>query len=177
MAEERALEEEDFRGFLQRAKENDSTLTKINLNNLVGSKPEWMIELFEALESNTQVETVWLVNTGINGEGGKKLAELLKTNRTITNLNVETNKISGEAIRVIAEAIEVNSTLLEIKLTNQAQLPGNETERILAKAVDANKTLQRCTATLVDTGSRNTIDRAISRNKELARKARQAAKK
>jgi len=175
MAEE-APNEEVFRQILEKARNNDSSLDQINLNNLEngGSKPEWMNELLDALMANTHVTVVQLVNCNINNEGGKKIAELMTNNKAIVNLNLESNRIGPESMRLIAEGIEKNTTLVELKLTNQSAAVGNEAERILAKAIDINTTLQKCTLTLRDTASRNTIDRALTRNKEISRKARQA---
>jgi len=177
MAEEKGATEEDFKAKLALVKNNDSSLLVLNLNNLEGSKPEWGIELIDALCKNTHVQSVLLANCSISTEGGKRVANLLKTNATITELNLETNKIGADGIKAIAEALEANKTLKEIKLTNQSQNPGNEAERVLAKAVDSNTILQKCTITLNDTSSRNILDRAITRNREIARKARVAAKK
>jgi len=177
MAEEKVPTEEDFRAKLELVKNDDSSLLSLNLNNLQGSKPEWGIELIDALSKNTHVQSVLLANCNISNEGGKRVASLLKTNTSITELNLETNKIGADGIKAIAEALEANKTLKEIKLTNQSQNPGNEAERVLAKAVDLNTVLQKCTISLTDTSSRNIMDRAITRNREIARKARVAAKK
>jgi len=176
MAEEKSPTEEDYRKKLEQVKSNDSSLTNLNLNNLEGSKPEWMNDLIDALLANTHVQVVQLANCGVNNEGAKRLSELLHKNAVITELNVETNKIGADGIKAIAEALEANTALKEIKLTNQAQPAGNEAEQRLAKALDVNTTLQKCTITIKDTSSRNTLDRAITRNREIARKARQTKK-
>jgi len=157
-------------------KSNDPNLKDVNLNNLEGSKPEWMHDLLEALSTNTVCETVAIANCNINNEGGKKISDLLRSNTTITSLNIETNRIGADGIKAIVEALEVNATLKEIKITNQSTPAGNEVERLMAKCLEENKTLQKFSATIKDTASRNSVDRVISRNKELARKARQAHK-
>jgi Ran GTPase-activating protein (RanGAP) involved in mRNA processing and transport len=121
MAEPQAPTEDVYRKILESAKNNDSTLTQINLNNLEngGSKPEWMIELIDALIANTNVETVQLVNCNINNEGGKKIADLIIANKKIINLNLETNRIGTDGMKAIAESLEKNDSLVELKLTNQ----------------------------------------------------------
>jgi len=175
--EEKCPTLEDFQHKLKNVKENDPALVVLNLNNLDSARPEHAIELLDALLNNTFVQTCSLVNCNINNEGGKKLAELISFNTSITSLNAESNRIGPEGMKAIAEAIATSRTLKELKLTNQSQHCGVETERALAKALDSNTTIQKFTISLKDTTSRNTIDRAISRNKELVRKANQAARK
>jgi len=177
MAETNLPNEEDYKRAVDQLKNNDSSLTELNLNNLENCKTEWSLEVIEALLNNSQCGNVCLVNCNINNDGAKKLAEVIKNNKTLTLLNVESNKIGPDGMKALAEALEVNTTLLEVKLTNQAQPAGNDAEKALAKAMQANKTLQKCTITMRDTGARNSMDTAISRNRELARQARQNAKR
>jgi hypothetical protein len=49
---------------------------------------------------------------------------------------------------------------------------GNEAERLLAASLENNESIIRLSATLRDQGSRNALDRWVSRNKETARKIR-----
>ena len=79
--EDKQPTEDVYRAVLQKVKDNDPSLTDINLNNLVESKPEWIAELVDALVHNTAVTSVQLVNTNINNDGGKKLGDLLKQNQ------------------------------------------------------------------------------------------------
>ena len=58
------LTEEQFRERLQQVKENDSNLKELNLNNLEASKPEWMLELIEALDASRKESLASLIKEG-----------------------------------------------------------------------------------------------------------------
>jgi len=85
--------EENFKEFLQKIKDNDSSLVTVNLNNLGGSKNEWMMELAQACETNTHLQSLFVANCGITTEGAKRFADVLKRNKTLLQLNLETNRI------------------------------------------------------------------------------------
>lgn len=53
MAEENPPTEADYQTALSNVRNNDPSYKVLNLNNLVGAKPEWAIELFKALEHNS----------------------------------------------------------------------------------------------------------------------------
>lgn len=165
-----------FREKLELIKKNDPTVTELNLNNLIDAKHEWMVELFEALQKNDHVSSLLLANSYINNVTAVELAKLLKDNKTLTVLNVESNKIGPDGMTAIAEALTGNQTLLELRVTNQSTHMGNGAEQKLAAAIGTTN-IQKLAATMRDTTSRNNADRAVSRNKEKARIARNKAKK
>eukprot|EP01116_Phalansterium_solitarium_P001378 TRINITY_DN11182_c0_g1_i1.p1 TRINITY_DN11182_c0_g1~~TRINITY_DN11182_c0_g1_i1.p1 ORF type:complete len:198 (+),score=44.47 TRINITY_DN11182_c0_g1_i1:35-595(+) len=174
MTTEKSPTQEFFQASLQRLKDNDPTLVELNLNNLEDSTPETGVQIALALAGNTFLQTLQVVNCSITTEGARNFAEALVQNKTLTNLNLETNRITADGIKHLAGALLQNATLKELKLANQAQQIGSDAERELAKAVDANQVIQKLTLTGREAAVRNTIDRATMRNKETARKARQA---
>jgi len=128
--------------------------------------------LASAVEKNTHLQVLLIANCSVGTECAKKYAEILKHNKSLTQLNMETNRIEKDGIVAIADALKVNSTLKELWLTNQYSPMGNQAESALAQSLENNNSIVRLSATMRDTGSRNTLDRCISRNKETARKAR-----
>lgn len=51
--EEKLPTQEDYQTALEKIRNNEPSFKDLNLNNLVDSKPEWMNEIFKALERNS----------------------------------------------------------------------------------------------------------------------------
>ena len=75
-------------GLLQRIRENDPTLTSLNLSyNQIG--PEEVQALANALQNNTALTSLNLGYNHIGNEGAQALATALQNNATLTSLNLE----------------------------------------------------------------------------------------
>lgn len=130
------------------------------------------VQLVAALKTNTVVRRVQAANTKANAVAADAYASLIAANTPLEVLNLESNDISSSAIKVLAAALGTNLHLIELKLTNQRGLVGTDAERALAEAIDKSQTLCRFSLPIRDPGARVTIDRAVSRNSETARKKR-----
>jgi ATP-dependent Clp protease ATP-binding subunit ClpA len=171
---------------VNRIRNNDPSLTIVNLNSHLNTSkdpanpappdPATAHAIAEALKNNTHVIELHMANCNVDTGGAKAMAEMLLTNRTLAVLNLETNNISGEGIQEIFKSLSTNQSLTELKLANQSKSIGNEIERSLAKLLEANQNLQKLSLDIREQSTRNSIDKTIMRNKEIARKKRQAKK-
>lgn len=128
--------------------------------------------LAEALVENTYLKELNLTNTCTQTVTAQDLASALWKNSTLEKLYLESNQIAPQGMKAIAESLEHNKGLRELKLSNQKSAAGTDAEQSFAKALQKNTTLLKISLTFRDAASRNSVDRAITRNKETARKAR-----
>ncbi len=89
-------------------------------------------------------------------------------------MNLEGNSIQPAGMRELADMLKTNTGLLEINLSNQKYATGTDAEQAFASALQKNETLQKFSLFVRDVPSRTTLDRAITRNKDIARKKRLA---
>ncbi len=87
---------------------------------------------------------------------------------------MEHNIIQPQGMRAIAEALKQNTSLVEIRLSHQKYVTGTDAEQAFASALEKNESLQKFSLLIRDVPSRTACDRAINRNKDLARKRRLA---
>ncbi|KAI8846343.1 hypothetical protein BC829DRAFT_398671 [Chytridium lagenaria] len=142
--------------------ENDPGLTVLDLKDCAVFTIQHGTALASALASNTYLKELNLSNTRTQTITGVDIAEALKTNESLEVLNLENNQIGPQGIKALAESLEKNKKLLELRLANQNH--------------PLNESLIKLGILFRDPASRNSTDRAITRNKEIARKARLAAK-
>lgn len=76
-------------------------------------------QLFDALKSNNQLQTLQLTNTGLQDKHALKLAEALEANGTLKVLNVETNFISPPVVVRLAKSLLSTMSLEEFRASNQ----------------------------------------------------------
>jgi len=126
---------------LDKIKANDVNTTVVNLNNVpVGENI--CIEMFDALERNTNLKELNMANTGISDTAASILADAVAANSTLEKLNVESNTISPQTIARIIESINVHQKIIDFKGSNQlAQFLGNRVETAITKAIENNKTI------------------------------------
>eukprot|EP01102_Stenamoeba_stenopodia_P012033 TRINITY_DN374_c0_g1_i1.p1 TRINITY_DN374_c0_g1~~TRINITY_DN374_c0_g1_i1.p1 ORF type:complete len:190 (+),score=52.77 TRINITY_DN374_c0_g1_i1:68-637(+) len=173
----------DVQALIERIRTNDAELTKVNLNSHQALKagttgefedasPDTAIAIAGAMESNDKVLDLQMARCHVNNDGAKALAHMLEVNKSLQNLNLETNDIGGEGILALIQALKNNETLTELKLTNQLKPIPSDIERSLGPALESNTTLQKIVLTLREQSCRNSIDKIIFRNKDIARKKR-----
>ncbi|MBS0359701.1 MAG: NACHT domain-containing protein [Proteobacteria bacterium] len=106
---------EKWIALIARIKNNDSTLTSLDLRNKqigdVGVK-----EIVRVLESNTTLMHLKLRRNQISGTGATEIARALEKNTTLTSLDLEENQIGEAGAREIARALEKNTTLTSLDL-------------------------------------------------------------
>ena len=149
----------------------------LSLNN---SQAHFLIPAFvdllcEGLRADTkEVDTLELSNCGITTEAVKKIIEAAAASSTLRVLTLETNKIGPDGITFIGETLRANTTIKELRLTNQLQKTGTIAERAFVEALKANTTLVKCSLHIYDSSARNTLERILMHNANLARKANTA---
>ena len=75
-------------------------------------------------------------------------------------------------MREMADMLKYNTTLTEVVLSNQKYATGTDAEQALANALAKNGTLLKLSLLIRDVPSRTSMDRAITRNKDNARRLR-----
>ena len=90
---------------------------------------------------------------------------------------MEGNIIQPAGMRELAEMLKTNTGLLEVNVSNQKYATGTDAEQAFASALTRNESMIKLTLLVRDVPSRNSIDRAITRNKDAARKRRLAQQK
>uniref|UniRef100_H2YWK0 Leiomodin-3 n=1 Tax=Ciona savignyi TaxID=51511 RepID=H2YWK0_CIOSA len=157
---------------LQRIKENDSSLTAVNLNNIKNIPIHTLKDYCEELKTNTNVTTWSLASTRINDAVAMAIADMLKINRTIKVLNIESNFISGEGVVAIMNTLEENDTLEELRIDNQRAQFGNKVENEMCEILDNNKTLLKFGYHFNLQGPRGRVADFLMRNYDMKRKTR-----
>ena len=112
-----------------------------------------------ALQDNSTVTAVELVNDQITDVGARDLARMLLTNRTVTNLLLARNLIGDDGALAIADALTENSTLVELNLSSNRITDLGATA--LASALRQNSTLESLFIRrnyITDNGARALID-------------------
>ncbi|RKP04281.1 hypothetical protein CXG81DRAFT_16261 [Caulochytrium protostelioides] len=160
---------------LQLLEQNDPTLVELDLRDCRVLSPAHGIALGRSLGHNTCLKRLVLANTGLGTDAAKEIAEALRSNATLELLDLERNQIAPQGIKALAEMVGKNTGLRELRLGGQRQKSGTDAEQSLTRSMLDNTTLQKISLQIADVASRNACDRYITRNKEIARKARLAA--
>ncbi|CAF1164768.1 unnamed protein product [Rotaria sordida] len=162
---------------IAKAKANDKDLTRINLNNIQGIKPDVLKDLLNALKENTHVEVLEISNVGMTDNVGRVLAELIEANTTLKTVSAQSNRLTGPIITEIVRSTLKNQTLIELRLSNQrSQILGNRVEMEVADAVAKNNTLLRLNLQFDTLGPRVRVTEKLKQNLDALRKKRLASK-
>ncbi|KAJ3125143.1 Tropomodulin-2 [Nowakowskiella sp. JEL0407] len=159
---------------LELLQNNDPSLTSLDLKDSSLFSFNHGSVIANALSINTHIKSINLTNVKLQTATAIELAEALRDNHSLESLVLDQNLIAPQGIRALADALKYNSTLKELRIAQQRQQFGTEAEQALADALKVNQTLVKFGGQIRDVPSRNFIDRAITRNKEIARKKRLA---
>ena len=96
----------------------------------------------------------------------------MKDNNTLKYLNLSGNVIQPAGMRALAEMLKTNTSLLEVNLSNQKYATGTDAEQAFASSLQKNETLEKLSLLIRDVPSRTAVDRAVTRNKDAARRRR-----
>lgn len=132
-------------------------------------------KLLHALHTNTHLEELQLADCQlIGGEQANAIAAMLIQSRTLRVLNLNSNMFEPADLQMIFEALAQNDTLEELRCANQfcGSRVGREAFQALGQALKENRSLRKLGLDLTDAHWRNQVDRALTRNIDLARKAR-----
>ncbi|KAG9334711.1 hypothetical protein JZ751_007246 [Albula glossodonta] len=165
---------------LQRIQKNDSGLKEVNLNNIKDIPIPTLKEIFQALSSNTNVNSISIAATRSNDPVAMvsdltpeyAVADMLQQNQTLKSLNIESNFITGEGMLAIVKALAENTTLTEIKIDNQRQRLGDSVEMEIATMLESNPTITKFGYHFNQQGPRARAAIAITRNNDLLRQNR-----
>lgn len=150
---------------IQRLADNDSTLTNLNLNNIKNISIEKLNRIFEAMESNTNVQILNMSNVDMTDSVGKGVAFMLEENKSLLTLNIESNLLSGVLVAEICRATLKNQTLIDLRLANQrAQILGTKIEMDIADSVSQNNSLLRLGVHFNTLGPRATVQEHLRNN-------------
>lgn len=156
-------------------KGNDPKLDTLNLNNHADVTPEILEEVIKQLETNTNLQRLYLANTRMTDRVAKLLGAALSKNYTLKSLNMESNFLTGEGIMAIVRVIETNKTLKELKLSNQSAIVGCKVEREIVTSLAKNTTLLNFGMGFDTQGPRITCAEILVRNNDFLRKERTEA--
>jgi len=167
---------------VHRAHLNDPTLVDFNFNNL--HMPEPHVEerlapkLVKAMATNTHIKTLSLMNSNLMKPQGVSLAESLRTNQTLQILDISCNSLDSDSVREVAVALYDNpgSVLEQMRLSPQKLVAngffGRPVEEAMGMLLERNRNLTKIGFECHDANWRNTIDRALLRNNDTARRRR-----
>ncbi|XP_034050286.1 tropomodulin-2 [Thalassophryne amazonica] len=157
---------------LQKIKNNDGSLTEVNLNNIKNIPIPTLKEFAKAMASNTHVTKFSLAATRSNDPIAVAFSDMLRENKTLRSLNVESNFITGAGIQALVDALRDNDTLTEIKIDNQRQQLGSGVEMEIAKMLEENSNIVKFGYHFTQQGPRSRAAAAITKNNDLVRRRR-----
>ncbi|KAM8876959.1 tropomodulin-2 [Synchiropus picturatus] len=157
---------------LQRIKNNDSSLTEVNLNNIKNIPIPTLKDYAKAMERNTHVKKFSLAATRSNDPIAVVFGDMLRENKTLQSLNLESNFITGVGVQALVEALRDNETLTEIKIDNQRQQLGTTVEMEIAKMLEENNSIVKFGYHFTQQGPRSRAAAAITKNNDLVRRRR-----
>ncbi|XP_014211459.1 tropomodulin isoform X2 [Copidosoma floridanum] len=158
---------------IKRTREDDHTLVDLNWNNIKNISDEKFIQLFEALEGNSHLETLSLTNVGLTDKTALRLSETLEKNSTVRVLNVETNFISPPVIVKLVRALLKTKSVEEFRCSNQrSQVLGNKIEMEITHLVEQNPSLLRLGLHLEFNDARHRVAAHLQRNIDRIRQSR-----
>ncbi|XP_029000537.1 tropomodulin-2 [Betta splendens] len=157
---------------LQRIKNNDTSLTEVNLNNIKNVPIPTLKDFAKAMEKNTHVQKFSLAATRSNDPIAMAFSEMLRVNKTLRSLNLESNFITGAGVQALIHALQENDTLTEVKIDNQRQQLGTNVEMEIAKMLEQNTSIVKFGYHFTQQGPRSRAAAAITKNNDLVRRKR-----
>ncbi|XP_012283115.1 tropomodulin isoform X3 [Orussus abietinus] len=155
----------DVDATIKQVRDDDSLLVDLNWNNIKNISDEKFIQLFEALEVNTHLESLSLTNVGLTDKTALRLADAIEKNSTLRVLNVETNFISPSVIVRLIKALLKTKSIEEFRCSNQrSQVLGNKIEMEITQLVEQNPTLLRLGLHLEFNDARHRVAAHLQRN-------------
>ncbi|CAH1111108.1 unnamed protein product [Psylliodes chrysocephalus] len=158
---------------IKKVEDDESKFIDLNWNNIKNISDEKMFHLFEALNGNTHLETLSLVNCNLADRHVEKLARAIEENGTLRVVNVETNFISPQGVVRLIKALLKKKTVEEFRAANQrSQVLGNKIEMEITQLIEKNPTILRLGLHLEYNDARHRIATHLQRNIDTTRKRR-----
>eukprot|EP00842_Homolaphlyctis_polyrhiza_P003550 jgi/Hompol1/4196/HPOL_001752-RA len=157
--------------------DDDESMTVFDIKDCDCFTTTHAAALADGLRGNTNLKTIILHNARLQTQAAVDIAKALVENSSVLVLDLSSNSIGPAGMRALADMLESNSTLIELRLENQKSITqtGIDAEQAFARALNKNHTLQKLGLVFRTVSARDQVDRAITRNKEAARKARLTA--
>lgn len=156
---------------IKKVEDDESKFIDLNWNNIKNISDEKMFHLFEALNGNTHLETLSLVNCNLADRHVEKLARAIEENGTLRVVNVETNFISPQGVVRLIKALLKKKTVEEFRAANQrSQVLGNKIEMEITQLIEKNPTILRLGLHLEYNDARHRIATHLQRNIDTKRR-------
>lgn len=124
-----------------------------------------MNKIFEALETNTNLQILNMSNVDMPDSVAKSVAYMLEENKTLLTLNIESNLLTGPLVAEIVRATLKNQTLIDLRLANQrSQILGTKTEMEIADSISQNNNILRVGVHFMSLGPRATVQEHLKKN-------------
>ncbi|KAJ0064427.1 hypothetical protein NL108_006443, partial [Boleophthalmus pectinirostris] len=162
---------------LDKIRNNNPSVTEVNLNNIENIPKEMLIDYVNALKKNKHVKTFSIANTGVDENIAFQIANMLRENRSITTLNIESNFITGKGIVAIIRCLQFNETLTELRFHNQRHMLGHHAEMEISRLLKANNTLLKMGYHFEQPGPRMVVTNILTRNLDRQRQLRKEEQK
>lgn len=164
--------ETNLESTLDKIRNNNPSVTEVNLNNIENIPKEMLLDYVRALKKNKYVKTFSIANTGVDESIAFSLANMLRENRSITTLNIESNFITGKGIVAIIRCLQFNETLTELRFHNQRHMLGHHAEMEISRLLKANNTLLKMGYHFEQPGPRMVVTNILTRNLDCQRQLR-----
>ncbi|XP_026224473.1 leiomodin-3 [Anabas testudineus] len=164
--------ETNLESTLDKIRNNNPSVTEVNLNNIENIPKEMLLDYVSALKKNKYVKTFCIANTGVDENIAFNLANMLRENRSITTLNIESNFITGKGIVAIIRCLQFNETLTELRFHNQRHMLGHHAEMEISRLLKANNTLLKMGYHFEQPGPRMVVTNILTRNLDRQRQLR-----
>lgn len=165
----------------RRVELDDPALAELDMTGmaLLQEEPQLVTRLSAGLEKNTRLRRLRLSMTNLGGSlQAAALATALRTNEALEVLDLESNVLTPADLQVVFQALAVNTSLQELRCCNQfcEEEPGLELFEAAAEALEQNHTLVKLglDVPLRYRHQMLTINKALTRNMDVARKARRS---
>ncbi|XP_061840849.1 leiomodin-3 [Nerophis lumbriciformis] len=169
--------ETNLESTLDKIRNNNPSVTEVNLNNIENIPKEMLLDYVNALKKNKYVKTFSIANTGVDENIAYNLANMLRENRSITTLNMESNFITGKGIVAIIRCLQFNETLTELRFHNQRHMLGHHAETEISRLLKANNTLLKMGYHFELPGPRMVVTNLLTRNLDRQRQIRKEDQK
>uniref|UniRef100_A0A3Q1G5D3 Leiomodin-3 n=1 Tax=Acanthochromis polyacanthus TaxID=80966 RepID=A0A3Q1G5D3_9TELE len=169
--------ETNLESTLDKIRNNNPSVTEVNLNNIENIPKEMLLDYVNALKKNKHVKTFSIANTGVDENIAFSLANMLRENRSITTLNIESNFITGKGIVAIIRCLQFNETLTELRFHNQRHMLGHHAEMEISRLLKANNTLLKMGYHFEQPGPRMVVTNLLTRNLDRQRQLRKEEQK
>ncbi|XP_043978730.1 leiomodin-3 [Gambusia affinis] len=164
--------ETNLESTLDKIRNNNPSITEVNLNNIENIPKEMLVDYVNALKKNKHVKTFSIANTGADENIAFSLANMLRENRSIATLNIESNFITGKGIVAIIRCLQFNETLTELRFHNQRHMLGHHAEMEISRLLKANNTLLKIGYHFELPGPRMVVTNILTRNLDRQRQLR-----